>query len=134
MSFITYTGKPQDPNPPNTVIPDVPCDPTVYVGAWVRMNGGIAVNAQADTKTNANVIGVVESKSDATTCTIRFLGISLTIFSMLDETKEYFLSATVAGEMTTTVPTLPGQCVIKLGQPFTTDRFLVLKEFRAVRS
>lgn len=110
------------------VLENVPCDASVYVGAAVRMDGtGTAFNAIATALSTANVIGIVQKKPSSTLCNIRVLGVSPAIFVGLDETKEYFLSATIAGEITTTVPTGSGHVVLKLGQPFSATRFLVLK-------
>lgn len=117
------------------VLKDVPCDSTVYVKAAVRMNGsGVAFNALADSKANSNVIGIVQAKSSSTLCDIRVTGVTPSIFTGLDETKEYFLSATVDGEITTTVPTGTGEVVLILGQPFSATRFMVNKTTRRVRS
>jgi hypothetical protein len=118
----------------NVVILNVTCDLTVYVGAAVIMDGsGVAQNALADSKANSNVIGIVEAKSDTTTCDIRVLGVSASIFSGLDVTKEYYLSNTVPGQITTTVPATTGHVKAKLGQPFSATEMLVLKGERTIR-
>ena len=116
------------------VLYNVPCDPTVYVKAAVKMIGGTAFNALADSLANSNVIGVVESKPSSTLCNIRVLGVSPGIFSGLDETKEYFLSDTVDGEITTTVPTASGHIILRVGQPFSGTKLLVLKGVRIERA
>lgn len=118
----------------NAVLENVTCLSSVYVGAAVRMNAsGVALNAIADGLANSNVIGIVESKSDATTCTIRVAGVTLDLFVGLDVSKEYFLSDTVAGDITTTVPTTTGHVKIKVGQPFSDETFLYQKGERVVR-
>lgn len=119
---------------PDLVIHNVPCDPSVIVGDWVRMSGGIAIKAIADDVDNSNVLGLVEFKGSSTTANVRVLGVSEAIFTGLDETKEYFLSDSTAGEMTTTPPTADGHVIVRVGQPYTSDRFLVLKGIRIVRS
>jgi hypothetical protein len=105
----------------------VTCLAAVAVGDWVRMNGSTAEKAQADSVANADVIGVVEAKSAATTCTIRLSGISSAIFLGLDNTKDYFLSAATAGAMVneTAVPSGSGNVVISLGKPFSATEFIV---------
>lgn len=135
MPFISQLTQ-TDFSVPNSRIQNVDCDASVYVGAAVRMTAlGVAVNALADTADNANVIGIVEEKQSATLCTVRFLGVTEgDIFVGLDVTKEYYLSDTVAGEITTTVPTLAGHIVLKLGQPFSATKFLVLKGIRIERA
>jgi hypothetical protein len=134
MSFVGQTSLRYEANPPNTVISDVDCDVTVYVSALVRMQGGIAVNALADSSDNANVIGIVEEKSSTTKCVIRFLGVTGQIFTGLDETKEYYLSDVIAGLLTTTIPVASGHVVLKIGQPFNDKQLLVLKGTRLVRA
>ena len=119
--------------PPNTVIENVPCDASVYVGAAVRMSSGTAVNALADAKANANVIGVVEKKPTSTTCNIRFSGVTDSVLSGLDETKEYFLSDITPGLITTTAPIASGTEVVSIGKPYTATQLLVSVIYRATR-
>lgn len=120
----------------NTVISDVPCDASVYVGAAVIMNSfGVAQNALADNEVNANVIGIVVAKTTTTLCTIRFLGVTEgNIFVGLDVTKEYYLSDVTPGLITTVPPTLPGTVLLRVGQPFSATQLLVLKGLRIIRS
>ena len=116
------------------VIENVPCDATVYVNAAVRMSGGgVAFNALADSVANSAVLGICISKQSATECTIRVSGKTNSIFVGLDPTMEYFLSDTVAGAITTTIPTDPGHIVLRLGQPFSTTEFVIDKATRMVR-
>lgn len=110
------------------VISDVPCDSTVFVGAAVRMdNTGVAYNASAASEATANVIGVVQSKSSSTLCDIRVTGVTTAIYTGLDVTKEYFLSASVDGELTTIPPASSGNIVLRVGQPYSGSRLLVNK-------
>jgi hypothetical protein len=105
---------------PNVILTNVACDPTVYVGAWVRMDGtGTAYNALADSMANSNVIGLCEAKVTSTLCNIRVSGISEAIYTGLDVTKNYYLSPTVAGGHQTTAPSVTGQIRLALGQPFS---------------
>lgn len=118
----------------NTVLRGVDCDASVYVGAVVRVSGGVAFNAIADSLANSNMIGIVESKGSSVTCDIRVSGVTAnTIFSGLDETKEYYLSATVEGEVTLLPPTTSGSVLLKIGQPFDSESMLVSKGIRTVR-
>lgn len=102
------------------------CDESVYIGAAVRLQSGIAVNSIADSFSNSNVIGFVESKPTLTTCNIRIDGITEAIFSGLDETEEYYLSDTVSGGIVPygLRPIIPGTILVKLGQPYTASRLL----------
>jgi hypothetical protein len=119
----------------NVILVEVPCDSTVYVNAAVRMEStGIAYNALADSIANSNVIGIVISKSSATVCTIRVTGVTNDIFTGLDVTKEYYLSDTIAGEITTTVPSTSGHVRLKLGQPYSDSQFLIMKGERTTRA
>ena len=119
---------------PNVILTDVPCDPSVAVGDVVRMSSGVAVQALADSFANSNSIGIIESKASTTLCNIRVLGTTGEIFTGLDETMEYYLSDTVPGAMTTTPPTATGSIYLKIGQPFSSTRLLVLKGERIERA
>lgn len=120
----------QDPS----IITDVDCDASVYVGSFVRMTGaGVAVNALADSLSNSNVLGVVESKDGSTKCTIRVSGRSADLFVGLDPTKDYFLSETTPGAIQTTVPTNTGEVMLNLGQPFSATSFFYNKGERVER-
>jgi hypothetical protein len=116
------------------VLVNVPCDSSVYVGAAVKMLGGIAYNALADSLANSNVIGIAESKTTSTLCNVRVLGVSPAVYSGLDETKEYFLSDITEGLITTVVPTTSGHIILRVGQPFSSTRLLVLKGIRIERA
>ena len=76
---------------------------------------------------------VSSSKSTSILCDIRVTGVSEQVLSGLDVTKEYFLSDTVAGGIATTIPTASGYVKLKLGQPFSDKKFLMLKGERQVR-
>lgn len=109
------------------LLQSVPCLAATAVGDWVRMNGATAEKAQADTETNADVIGLVEAKPTATTATIRISGRSSAIFVGLDPTKDYFLSAAASGAMVseTSTPAAAGNVVLGLGKPFSATQFIV---------
>lgn len=110
------------------IIPNVPCDSSVYVNAAVRMDAtGTAYNALADSMANAQVIGIVISKASTTLCTIRVLGVTEALFAGLDVTKEYYLSSTVAGEIQTSAPLGSGEIVLRVGQPYSATKLLVNK-------
>lgn len=125
-----------EPYSSGLVLPDVDCVASVYVGAVVYMNAsGVANNAIATSEATSNIIGIVEAKSSSVRCAIRVLGVTGSIFSSLDPTKEYYLSHTAPGEITTVVPPgVTGYVVIKVGQPYSSDELLVLKGQRVVRT
>lgn len=144
MAHLVVTEKPTggkklveadlDASIANVVITDVDCDSSVYVGAVVIMDvNGTAFNALADDISTSNMIGVCESKTSSILCSIRVLGTSGEIFTNLDPTKNYYLSDTVPGGITTTVPTTTGHVKIQIGQPFSSTRMLVLKGSLLVR-
>jgi hypothetical protein len=136
MTFISQTALAR--STPDIVLTNVDCDPSVVIGDWVRMSvGNILVKAQADTKDNSNVIGLVESKATSVLATVRVLGVSEPLFTGLDVTKEYFLSAMTAGSMVaqgSIDANASGNAVLKLGQPFSDTRMLVLKGERRIRA
>lgn len=118
---------------PDLVLDAVPCDPTVIVTDWVIMQNGIAVKGSAQDLLSSNIIGLCESKLSSVSIRVRVLGVSQPIFTGLDESKEYNLQVD-AGTMGTTAPTDSGQVVLKLGQPYNSTQFLVLKGNRILRS
>jgi len=119
----------------NIIIPDVECETSVYVSAAVVTNSsGIARNALADSLTNSNVLGFVESKSAADRCDIRLISATSAIFTGLDVEKEYYLSDTVPGGIQTIPPNTTGHIKLKLGQPFSSERFVIMKGERVVRA
>lgn len=122
--------------PPGQVIVDanVPCNSSVSIGDWVVMDsGGIAQKASASSLATSNVFGLVGTKLTSTLANVLIVGVSSALFTSLDLTKEYYLSET-PGEMTTTPPSSPGSVVLKLGQPYSSTRFVILKGLRIVRS
>lgn len=118
----------------NAVVYNVTCDPSVYTGAAVRMNGGIAYNALANSFATSNVLGLVEEKPSATSANVRLFGVSKENYLGLDETREYYLSDTIAGGVTTVAPTLPGHVILRVGQPFSGTQMVVDKGIRIIRS
>jgi len=117
------------------VIKSVPCDSTVYVGAAVRMDAtGTAFNGLATTLATSNIIGIVVKKPGTTLCDIRVSGTTSDIFTGLDVTKMYYLSDTIAGEITTVIPTTPTHIMLRLGQPFSDKSFLFMKSTIVVRA
>lgn len=133
MSLISQTTRPL--STPDTVVPDVPCDSSVTIGDWVRINSsGIAVKAQADSLQNSDVFGLVEAKSTNTVCIIRVSGVSTLTFSGLLPESPYFLSTSISGQMNTTLPTGSGEIVLNLGRPLNSTRFLVRVQMRLQRA
>lgn len=124
MAFIGQTIAPIAT--PDIVARDIPCDSGVAVGDWVRIDlTNTAVKALADTADNAHVMGIVEEKSTSTICSIRLAGVSKVVFVGLDTTKEYFLSPSTAGGMTTTVPTGAGEILLRVGKAIDATRIVV---------
>lgn len=132
MPFIN--GQVPSDGTTNIILYDIPCDASTYVSGFVRMTaGGLAVNALADSETNSNIIGMVILKPTSTTCNIRVTGVSEELFAGLDVTKEYYLSSTVPGGISTIPPTGTGEILLKVGQPFSDKKFFVLKGTRVIR-
>lgn len=131
-------GKPKlvkfDLTAANIVINDVPCESSVYSGAAVYMqSNGVAKNAIATFLETSNVIGIVEGKSELNLCSIRVMGVMKDAYLGLDVTKEYFLSDSIAGLVTTDIPISSNHVILKLGQPYSETDFFVLKGQRVVR-
>jgi microcystin-dependent protein len=74
----------------------------------VIFNGTSYVKAQADTAAHAEVVGIVDSVTDANTFSLRVSG-HMTGLSGLTAGGVYFLSPTTAGALTLTEPSTAGQ-------------------------
>lgn len=109
----------------DNTIENVTCDPSVYIGAVVRMNGSTAINALADSTTNSAVIGICVSKPSSTLCNIQTCGFTDNILSGLTVGTRYFLSHTVAGKLTTTIPTGTGTIVLFIGKALTSQQLII---------
>jgi hypothetical protein len=138
ITFNPFTGNfdyvRRDDAGGNVVLENVPCEPDALVSHAVRMSAGIAIRAIANNSTNGNVIGIIENKVSSTLANVRILGLSSSIFTGLSENEDYYLSSTIAGELTTTPPTAPGSVVIRVGQAFSGTELIVLKGVRFRRS
>jgi hypothetical protein len=120
--------------PDASIIKDVDCLSDVFLGAFVYIDSlGVARNAIADSLATSNVVGLVEAKSSSEKCDIRFNGLSLSIYSGLDTSLDYFLSDVNPGQLSETVPTTSGHIKLRLGQSFGNDKFLFMKGERVVR-
>ena len=118
----------------NVLLTNVDCLSSVYAGAVLILNGsGVAENAIADSLANSNMIGICEVKPSLNKCDIRVLGTTGVLYSSLDTTKEYYLSDSSAGAITTTIPSASGSVILKIGQPFSSTRMVVMKGQRTVR-
>lgn len=119
----------------NVVLLGMPCSALVSVGDFVRVDSvGLVVRAIANSMANSNILGCVESKQDSNTCDVRVLGVTPSNFSSLDVTKEYFLSDTIEGGITSTPPSSSGSVRLKVGQPTSSNKLLILKGERTLRS
>lgn len=78
------------------------------VGNAVRFNGTAYVKAQADSATNAEIVGMVSAVASANAFTLETAGL-VTGLSGLTAGEVYFLSPSVAGALTATEPTTVGQ-------------------------
>lgn len=104
----------------------IDCDVSVYIGAAVYLDGGgIAQNGLANATSTSNVLGIVETKQTPTRCVVRVAGITPEHFTGLVEDTQYFLSATIPGEITTTVPGGPGHLIAPVGTPITDKRLSI---------
>lgn len=132
MSLLTSAFNPAG-NSANAILTGVPCNPSVVVGDFVRVDSGVVVKALADTFDHSNVLGLVELVNPDGTCTVRINGVSEPVFSGLNESLEYYLSDLTPGALTSSAPVASGAVVLKVGQPFDSERLIVLKGSRIVR-
>jgi len=117
------------------VLFDLDCDSSVFVGAAVHFKSdGIIYNALADDINTSNIIGIVTEKSSDTVCDVRVNGTTDELFTGLDVTKQYYLSDTNAGRITTTVPTDSGHVVVNVGQPMSDKKLVIDRKIVAIRT
>ena len=108
------------------LLKNVACDPSVFLGAFVRVDvSGNIVNAQADSKINSKVLGMVTYKVANTLCDVKIKGVSEGVLDSLDVSEDYWLSPTTPGQKTTVKPSVSGQYAISLGQALSTTSFFV---------
>ena len=115
------------------VLESVTCDSSVAVGDIVRFDGSEFIKAQADSFANSRAVGVCESKDSATVCDVRIAGETGSIFTGLDPNNDYFLSSSVAGEVSTTFPTSSGEVIVFIGRPISTTAMVLNIEHRLIR-
>lgn len=101
------------------------CEATVAVKDVVRSDVGVIKRALADSIANSGAIGICIAKTSPTVCTILFAGQVKLLFTGLDDTKDYFLSPTVPGGLTTTVPVGAGNVILRIGRAMGADRLIV---------
>jgi hypothetical protein len=115
------------------IIPNISCDVSVYVGSVVYLNSSsIAFNAIATSITTSDIFGIVESKETTILCSVRVLGVSSSLYSLLDVSKSYYLSDTTAGGITSAAIG-PGNIIMPIGRPYTSTRILLIKGTPTVR-
>jgi hypothetical protein len=140
----------------------VDCDATVFVGAAVILTEGtpvdsvmsdwtnlfflsamnyqistpLAVNAQADSMANSNVIGIVKNKPTSTTCDIGLPGLIPGLYFSLEVLEDYYLSDTIPGLIvkSSLKPSDPGTIVLRLGQATNNQDFLFDRFDRVVNT
>lgn len=114
------------------LLTNIPCDPSVYVGSAVYINqSGTLFPALADSEITSNVLGITES-IHGNSCNVRIFGISKDLFTSLDVSKQYYLSSTVAGGLTTEPPTGNGTFKVAIGIPLDDKKLLVFKTERQI--
>lgn len=111
------------------------CEASVYVGAAVYVDGGVIKNCLADNEATSNFIGFCVAKAASTICDVRFGGKTENIFTGLDETEDYYLSDTVPGAIVKApnIPILTGHIKLKIGQPFGSDKIVIMKGEKVIR-
>lgn len=136
MSLYNFFSIPsQTTQNANAVLENVLCDSSVEIGNAVRADPtGVLFQADASNLSTANVVGIVESKADATTCTVRISGLTPEIFLSLDVTKDYFLSPIIPGALTDSPPSAVGHVVVRIGQPYSSSQLIVSKGSLIVRA
>ncbi len=116
----------------SNLLNSVACATSVYAGSVVRLSGSTFVNSQSDIKANGHVFGICQAKSSTTVCDVLLPGgITSSIYTGLDVTKEYFLSVSTAGLIVVAPVSLTvGQTVWYIGKPYDTQRLLFNPKLR----
>lgn len=103
------------------------CTAIEQVGDWIYIKNNATKTvaaAKADNPATSLVKGIIISKSTDFNCVVQTDGI--VFLSGLTEGTRYFLSATVAGAMTTTIPASgTGHIVRSVGTSLTSTEFLI---------
>jgi hypothetical protein len=110
-----------------SILRDVQCEAGTVVGDAVRMSSGIAIRAIANSVTNSNIIGIVEDITDAGIASIRIGGLTSEIYTNLEENKDYYLSDSNPGKLTTIPPSNSGSIILRVGQAFSLTKLIVSK-------
>jgi len=110
-----------------SILNDVQCEAGTVVGDAVRMSSGIAIRAVANSIANSNIIGIVESIEDDGVARIRIGGLTSEIYEGLEENKDYYLSDSNPGKLTTTPPSNSESVILRVGQAFSSTRLIVSK-------
>jgi hypothetical protein len=100
-------------------------DASVAIKDVVYSDGGVIKSAIASTVLLSGALGICVAKLSPTSATIVFAGRIEGLFTGLDDSKDYFLSPTVAGAITTTVPTAPGEIILRIGRAIGSTIFVV---------
>jgi len=109
----------------DNTIEDITCDASVAIGDIVRLSGSTIVKAQANNFTNSKAIGICTSKASTTVCNVQVTGFTTTVFSGLTSGTLYFLSDSVAGQLTAIPPTTSGSYVIRIGAAFESNKIIM---------
>ena len=118
----------------STLASNIPCDASVFVGAVVRFDAGVAKNALADTLANSRVVGFCVKKKTSTLCSVVFSGRTEGVFVGLDTTKDYFLSPSTPGSIQVTPPIGSGEFITRVGRPFSSTQMVTIIGTRTQRA
>ena len=121
MSLVVAVSRPSS----TVEVSGLTCDAAVAIKDVVYSDLGIIKPALADSIALSGAIGICIAKLNPTMCTIVFAGRIEGLFFGLDDSKDYFLSPSVAGAMTTTVPVGAGQIILRIGRPIGATIFVV---------
>jgi hypothetical protein len=101
------------------------CDASIAIGDCVYVSSAnTAAKAKADSIATTPAKGIVISKPDAVHCLVRPLGEIDAVFAGLAPGASYCVSATTAGQITTTVPSSANHVVQKVGTAKDADTFV----------
>lgn len=121
MSLVVAISRPSQ----TIELSGLTCDASVAIKDVVYSDSGIIKSALATSIALSGAIGICIAKLNPTSATIVFAGKIEGLFTGLDDSKDYFLSPSTAGEMTTIPPTGTGEIILRIGRPIGATIFIV---------
>lgn len=126
-------GPPGPAGPSGQILAGVTCESATAVGDVVIMSSGVAIRAICTSYEAGSFAAVIISKESSTSCTLQFSDLTPAIYSGLIENQTYYLSDSVLGGITPSLPDNSGDIDIIVGQAFSNTRLIIRKQILSAR-